>query len=118
MKGRGRGFLAGIAVGAALLAPGLGHAARIVLPQPGDIGFAGFAQYGAFTKTGEIGESFGTGAGYGVRLRYRMRYERALGLTFERQGFDPRSGCGNSDTGSRRGCGGRCASGKRMTLEC
>jgi opacity protein-like surface antigen len=88
---KGRGFLAGIAVGAALLAPGLGHAAHIVLPQPGDIGFAAFAQYGAFTKTGEIGESFGTGAGYGLRLRYRMRYERALGLTFERQGFDPRT---------------------------
>jgi opacity protein-like surface antigen len=91
MKGRGKGFLAGIAVGAALLAPALCHGAKIVLPQPGDIGFAGFAQYGGLTKTGEIGEDFGAGAGYGVRLRYRMRYERALGLTFERQGFDPRT---------------------------
>jgi opacity protein-like surface antigen len=90
MSGRGRGFLWVVAVGAALLTPGRCHGAKIVLPQPGDIGFAGFAQYGALTKTGEIGEDFSSGAGFGVRLRYRMRYERALGITFERQGFDPR----------------------------
>jgi len=84
------GFLAVIVIGAGLLLPGRCLGARVVLPRPGDIGFAGFAQYGTMLKQGEIGEKFGSGAGFGVRLRYRMRYERGLGLTFERQGFDAR----------------------------
>ena len=90
MTGRRNGLLAMIVAGAALLLPGHCLAARVILPRPGDIGFAGFGQYGTFTKAGEIGDEFGAGAGFGVRLRYRMRYERGLGLTFERQGFDPR----------------------------
>jgi opacity protein-like surface antigen len=91
MTGRGSGFLTVVVVGVALLLPGRCLGARIILPQPGDIGFAGFAQYGTLMKTGEIGEDFGAGAGFGARLRYRMRYERGLGVTFERQGFDPRN---------------------------
>jgi len=90
MTGRKNGLLALILACGALLLPGHALAAKIVLPRPGDIGFAGFAQYGALTKAGEIGEDFGSGPGFGFRLRYRMRYERALGLTFERQGFNPR----------------------------
>ena len=81
MTGRGSGFLAAVAVGVVLLVPGRCLGARIILPQPGDIGFAGFAQYGGLTSTGEIGKDFSSGAGYGARLRYRMRYERGLGIT-------------------------------------
>jgi opacity protein-like surface antigen len=91
MTGRKNGLLALIAAGLGLLLPGHALAGKVILPRPGDIGFAGFAQYGTLLKQGEIGEEFGSGAGLGFRLRYRMRYERALGLTFERQGFDPRN---------------------------
>jgi opacity protein-like surface antigen len=91
MTGRTNGFLALIVAGGALLLPGHALGAKIILPRPGDIGFAGLAQYGALSKAGEIGEDFGAGAGFGFRLRYRMRYERGLGLTFERQGFNPRN---------------------------
>ena len=90
MTGRKCGFLAVIAAGGALLLPGRALGARVVLPRPGEIGFAGLAQYGTLFKKGEIGEDFRAGPGFALRLRYRMRYERGLGLTFERQGFDPR----------------------------
>ena len=90
MTGRMNGLLAASVVGLGLLLPGRCLGAKVVLPRPGDIGFAGFAQYGTLLKQGEIGEEFRSGPGFGVRLRYRMRYERGLGITFERQGFDPR----------------------------
>ena len=90
MTERKCGLLAVIAAGAVLLLPGHALGAKIVLPRPGEIGFAGLAQYGTLFKQGEIGEEFGTGPGFALRLRYRMRYERALGLTFERHGFNPR----------------------------
>lgn len=95
MKGFRYAVLAVIVAGIAMVAPGRASAAKIVLPEAGDIGFGGLAQFGTLLKTGEIGDVFGTGAGMALRLRYRMRYERALGLTFERHGFDPRA---HSDT--------------------
>ena len=90
MTGRKCRFLVVIAAGGALLLPGHALGARVVLPRPGEIGFAGLAQYGTLLKQGEIGDAFGSGPGIALRLRYRMRYERGLGLTFERQGFNPR----------------------------
>jgi hypothetical protein len=90
MTGRWSGLLAAVATAAVLLMPGLCLGAKVVLPRPGDVGFAGVAQYGTLTKAGEVGENFDSGAGFGVRLRYRMRYERGLGISFERHGFDPR----------------------------
>jgi hypothetical protein len=48
-------------------------------------------QYGMLLESGALGEEFGSGPGLAVRLRYRMRYERALGLSFEGQAFDARS---------------------------
>ena len=95
MKGFRYVVLAVIVSGLAMVAPGRASAAKIVLPEAGDIGFGGLAQFGTLLKTGEIGDVFGTGAGMALRLRYRMRYERALGLSFERHGFDPRA---KSDT--------------------
>lgn len=62
----------------------------IVLPRPGQVGVSLQGQYGTMFKAGEIGDTFDSGAGLAVRLRYRMRYERALGLSFERQSFDAR----------------------------
>ena len=91
MRVRRNAVLAVMAAGATLLAvPGHALAARVILPKPGEIGFAGLAQFGTLFKGGEIGEDFRSGGGMAVRLRYRMRYERGLGLSFERHGFEPR----------------------------
>jgi len=81
---------AALAAGAALMLAGNARGATVVLPRPGQVGIAAFGEYGTLLKRGEIGDDFRSGAGLGMRLRYRMRYERAIGLTFERQGFDPR----------------------------
>jgi hypothetical protein len=48
-------------------------------------------QYGSLTKTGGFGSDFSGGGGLSVRLRYRLRYERAIGASFERQSFEVRS---------------------------
>lgn len=90
MTGWRSGVLAAIAAGAALILPAHALGAPVVLPRPGEVGFAGLAQYGTLLKGGELGEDFGSGPGFALRLRYRMRYERGLGLSFERQGFNPR----------------------------
>ena len=92
MTGWRHGVLAALAAVAAMLwAPASAFGAKVVLPRPGDIGFYGVAQYGTLLKGGEMGNDFNSGPGFSVGLRYRMRYERGLGLTFERHGFDPRT---------------------------
>ena len=65
-------------------------AAPVLLPRAGQVGFGGQGQYGTLLQSGSLGEDFGSGAGFTVRLRYRMRFERAIGLSFERQGFEIR----------------------------
>lgn len=65
-------------------------AATIVLPRAGQVGIGIQGQYGGLAKAGELGSEFGAGPGIAVRLRYRMRYERALGLSFETQEHDAR----------------------------
>jgi len=72
-------------------------AAPVVLPRAGQVGVGAQGQFGTLLKSGSLGEDFGSGGGFTVRLRYRMRYERALGLSFERQGFDFR-GTADRDT--------------------
>ncbi|MBI1797923.1 MAG: outer membrane beta-barrel protein [Candidatus Eisenbacteria bacterium] len=62
----------------------------IVLPRPGQVGVGISGGYGSLLKSGDLGGLFGTGPTLGVRLRYRMRYERAIGLSFESQHFDIR----------------------------
>jgi opacity protein-like surface antigen len=75
----------------AVLAPGLAHAAVVVVPpRPGQVGLAIQGQYGMLLESGSLGSDFGQGPGLAVRLRYRMRYERGLGLSFESQRFDAR----------------------------
>ena len=70
-----------------------GHAgaASIVLPRAGQVGIGIDGQYGSLLKSGELGQEFGTGPGLAVRLRYRMRYERAIGLSFQTQNLDSRA---------------------------
>ena len=76
--------------GLALAAPHLAHAAPAQPPRPGQIGVGVQGQYGTLLDTGSLGTEFGSGAGLAVRLRYRMRYERGFGLSFESQSFDVR----------------------------
>src|SRR5262249_7757175 len=42
---------------------------------------------------------FGSGGGVGVRLRYRLRYERAIGVSFEQQTFEVRHAVDSLDAG-------------------
>jgi hypothetical protein len=62
----------------------------VVLPRPGQVGLSVGGSYGTLLNSGEIGEQFGSGAGMNVRLRYRARYERGFGLTFESHTLDVR----------------------------
>src|SRR5262249_44814285 len=61
-----------------------------VLPRPGQGGVGIQGGYGSLLKNGEVGSLFDSGPPIGIRLRYRMRYERAIGLSFEGQRFDIR----------------------------
>lgn len=62
----------------------------IILPRAGQVGVGIQGQYGTMLKQGDFGEEFGSGPGLAIRLRYRMRYERAFGLSFESHLLDAR----------------------------
>jgi hypothetical protein len=85
--------LRSLAITTLLLTLASGAAAKtlIVLPRPGQVGFTLQGAYAGFTNQGTIGEDFGQGPGIAVRIRYRMRYERAIGLSFEAMTFDART---------------------------
>lgn len=63
----------------------------VVPPRAGQLGVGLGGQYGTLLSTGGFGKEFGSGGGIGVRLRYRLRYERAIGVTFEQQVYDVRT---------------------------
>ena len=65
-------------------------APNIVLPRPGQIGIGIQGQYGMLAKSGDMGNEFSNGPGLGIRLRYRLRFERAIGLSFEGHQIDSR----------------------------
>ncbi|MBK7367490.1 MAG: outer membrane beta-barrel protein [Candidatus Eisenbacteria bacterium] len=65
-------------------------AGSIVLPRAGQVGIGFAGQYGALAKSGKLGAEFGSGPGLSVKLRYRMRYERGIGLSFDTQSLDSR----------------------------
>jgi hypothetical protein len=69
----------------------------VLLPKPGQVGFALQGQFGTMLSSGNLGNDFGSGGGLTVRVRYRMRYERALGISFESQSLDARAAA-TSDT--------------------
>ncbi len=72
------------------LASGAEAASSLVLPRAGQVGIGMQGQYGSMLKSGALGDEFGSGPGLSVRLRYRMRYERGLGLSFENQRLEAR----------------------------
>jgi hypothetical protein len=81
----------GVALGA--LAVGTAQAKTIiVLPRPGQVGVSGSYLYGSLLRGGSVGDMFGSGPGMAVRVRYRMRYERGFGLSFEGHRMDARPG--------------------------
>jgi len=88
--------VAGLLVAMALVtsACGVGEAfakRRVVPPRSGQVGLGMQGQFGTLLDSGLIGSEFGQGPGLTVRVRYRMRYERAIGLSFESQSFDARN---------------------------
>lgn len=79
-----------VALGLAV-ATGRARAVTIVLPRAGQVGVGLQGQFGGMANSGNLGNEFGNGGILGVRLVYRMRYERALGLSFEELSLDSRS---------------------------
>src|SRR5207244_719777 len=80
-----------VLAGAASIAASEARGAVVVTPpRPGQVGIGIQGQYGTLLNSGGIGDQFGSGPGIAVRLRYRMRYERGIGLSFESQRFDVR----------------------------
>ncbi len=82
-----------LTLAAALVVVSSARAGTIVVPpRPGQVGLSVSGLYGGLANTGDVGQQFGTGPGIAVRVRYRMRYERGFGLTFENHVYDVRSG--------------------------
>jgi len=79
-----------------VLAPPARAASSIVLPRAGQVGLGVQGQVGTLFSSGGLGEEFGTGGGLTVRLRYRMRFERATGLTFDLQRLAARDPSGRA----------------------
>jgi hypothetical protein len=69
-------------------------ASTILLPRAGQVGFGVSGSYGTFLPTGELGSEFGGGGGISVKVRYRMRFERAIGLTFDSERMNSRDPSG------------------------
>ncbi len=69
-------------------------AGSIVLPRAGQIGIGVQAQGGTLLSSGALGKEFGAGTGIAVHVRYRMRFERAMGLTFDVQNLKSRKPSG------------------------
>lgn len=78
------------AAGLVALTVSAAGAASIVVPRAGQVGIGLVGSFGTLANGGSLGEEFGYGPGVGVRLRYRMRYERAIGLTFDMHQLDAR----------------------------
>jgi hypothetical protein len=76
-----------IVLGAGAMSAG---AATVTLPRPGQVGIAVQGGYGSLIDAGGIGGEFGDGPTFAIRLRYRMRYERGIGLSFETSKFASR----------------------------
>jgi opacity protein-like surface antigen len=97
-----RNLIAAASVVVALSAVGTPARAEWIVtpPRTGQVGLSLQGQYGSMLKSGTIGKQFGNGPGLAVRLRYRMRYERGLGLSFESERFQARV-ASNADTAAK-----------------
>jgi hypothetical protein len=66
------------------------RAVTLILPRNSQVGVGIQGQFGGMPESGELGNEFGTGPGLAVRLKYRMRFDRAMGLSFETRTLDGR----------------------------
>jgi hypothetical protein len=82
--------IAAIALAATLAAGVADAATNVVLPRPGQVGISLQLGYGMLADGAGAGEAFSDGASYAIRLRYRMRYDRGFGLSFESDRFEAR----------------------------
>jgi hypothetical protein len=89
--GMRRTVILGVLMLCIVAAPPAGAESSIVLPRPGQVGLEVGGGYGLLAKSGDLGNLYDTGATFVVRARYRMRYERAIGLSFESQTLDVRT---------------------------
>ena len=99
MRFRGQRWLRGALLTLAALAvhaASAGAASSIVLPRNGQVGVGVSGSFGTFLPAGELGNEFGSGPGLSVRLRYRMRFERAIGVTFDAERMNSRDPSGAS----------------------
>ena len=94
MKRRMHRVSLGLLLMLALEAAPAWSAGSIVLPRAGQVGIGLQAQGGTLLTAGGLGDEFGTGPGMAVRLRYRMRFERAIGLSFDVQRLKSREPSG------------------------
>ncbi len=85
-----------------VLASAASAANSVVLPRPGQVGIGIQGEYGTLLNTGGLGGTFDSGPGIAVRLRYRLRYERAIGLSFEGQQIDSRQTGAPGDTTAQK----------------
>lgn len=85
------GWLVVVTAAAAAFAASDALAWTVTPPRAGQVGLGLQGQYGTLLESGNLGNDFGSGPGLTVRIRYRMRYERAIGLSFESQSFDARN---------------------------
>jgi hypothetical protein len=69
---------------------GAARAFPVILPRAGQVGVGMEGQFGGFLKSGNLGKEFDNGGVLDVHLVYRMRYERAMGLTFEQLNYGSR----------------------------
>ncbi|MEO5618490.1 MAG: hypothetical protein ABIS67_12005 [Candidatus Eisenbacteria bacterium] len=89
MKGSGW-WVAGLIFAAQWMVSSAEAKVVVIPPRAGQLGVGLQGQYGSLTSGGGFGSEFGAGPGMSVRLRYRLRYERAFGVSFERQSFEVR----------------------------
>jgi len=88
-------LIAALALTALSAAPA-GAASNLVLPRSGQVGLGIQAEGGSLLSSGDLGTEFGSGGGLLVRVRYRMRFERAIGLTFDSQRLSARENSGRA----------------------
>ncbi len=87
------------------LAPPARAAWIVVPPRPGQVGLGLSGLYDLMPTGGSLADQFDNGPGFAVRVRYRMRFERGFGLTFETQTFGARGDFHDPQTDSTYAAG-------------
>jgi len=96
MDRRMRAGLLAVLVALVAAASPAAAASNLVLPRSGQVGLGLQGQFGTMLSSGGLGEEFGSGGGLTVKVRYRMRFERAIGLTFGMQKLGARDPSGRA----------------------